>query len=208
MDARRFDDLARTLGRRLPRRGLLASAGVAATAAVPGLVAAQTPEAGGVQIACESCNCYGGACGCCLEGVTGGGVVKTASGNVNFVLFATRLTAAGQQDAAGFVRWIDPNSDGGVSLESSGPISYVTDTGGDPRSRQIVGLMMVNDASQPFVLDLLDAGPGKEGQDSVGLKVGDAAAAAGATSSGFRYEAAGPLVGGDLQLLGEVAPVM
>lgn len=208
MDARRFDELARALGRRLPRRGLLASAGAAAAGAVPGLAAAQTPAAGStVSLVCQPCDCVGDVCGCCLAGVTGGGVVRTGNGDVNFVLFATRLTDVGQQDAAGFVRWIDPHTDNGLSLESSGPISYVTDTG-DPRARQILGQMTVGGASQPFVLDLLDAGPGKEGQDRVGLKVGDRAAAASATSSGFGYAADGLLVGGDLQLLGSVAPVM
>jgi hypothetical protein len=136
--------------------------------------------------------------------MTGGGVVRTQSGDVNLVLFATQLAADALQEAAGFVRWLDPNTEGGLTLESIGPIVY-TWPDGEEHLRTVTGVMTVNGGEQhPFQLEAFDAGPGLVGQDTARLTVGDRAANDG---SGFTYEAAGIVVGGDLQLLSSVAPI-
>lgn len=205
MNPRSFDALARALAGRLPRRGvvgrlggLLLGAGVAAT---PGSTGAQEGGAEGtVLLPCEPCNCTGDACECCLPGITGGGVVQTERGNVNFVLFATRLAGEGSEAAAGFVRWVDPHLEGGLSLESVGPVAYQEDPE-EERARQVRGVMKVNGGEeQPFVLRAYDSGLAEPGQDSARITVGD-------PSGGFGYAAEGPLVGGDLQLLSTVAPI-
>ncbi len=211
MDARRFDALVRSLARSLPRRRLVAAigAGAAVVRAQPDRHAlAQTP-AGTLQLPCQACNCVtGGGCDCCLIGITGGGVVRTDHGDVDLILFATRLGATSGQDAAGFVRWIDPHSGAGLTLESVGPVSYITDTG-DERTREIRGLMTGGGDATPFILRVFDAGPDKPGKDTAALQVGSGISAQPTPPSGagFGYAAQGPLVGGDLQLLGEVAPV-
>lgn len=207
MDASRFDALARSLARHLPRRGLFRT-GVAAVAfgmfrGSPGLTAAQ--DAGSAKLPCAPCNCTGDRCDCCLIGITGGGVVRTPSGDVNLVLFATQLADDAPQEAVGFVRWLDPNTEGGLTLESVGPIAY-TWPEGEVHLRNVTGVMAINGQDQqPFQLEVFDAGPGLVGQDTVRLTVGDGAAAS--SGSGFAYEAAGTIVGGDLQLLNSVAPI-
>ncbi len=207
MNAPRFDALARSLSRLLPRRGLF-RAGAAAGAlgifrAPPGRTAAQ--DASSVGLPCAPCNCTGDRCDCCIIGITGGGVVRTKAGDVNIVLFATQLADDAAQEAAGFVRWLDPNAEGGLTLESVGPIAYNWPEG-EEHLRNVTGVMAINGQDQqPFQLEVFDAGPGLVGQDTVRLTVGDGAAASEA--SGFVYEAAGTIVGGDLQLLSSVAPI-
>lgn len=206
MDSRRFDALARSLARHLPRRGLLRGAAVA-TAAVAaqrlsGRVTAQ--QANQVGLNCVPCNCVDDVCDCCIVGVTGGGVVRTSTGDVNVILFATQLADDAPQAAAGFVRWLDPNTDGGLTLESTGPISYDWPEG-EAHRRFVNGIMTINGQSeQPFLLEVFDAGPDKAGEDTARLVVGDAM---NSGSSGFGYEAEGTIVGGDIQLLSDVAPV-
>ncbi|HEX5992390.1 MAG TPA: hypothetical protein VFY70_07440 [Thermomicrobiales bacterium] len=206
MDAPRFDALARSLARHLPRRGVYrtgaAAAALATFRATPRRAAAQGTQS--VGLPCKPCNCTDGGCDCCLIGMTGGGVVRTQSGDVNLVLFATQLAADALQEAAGFVRWLDPNTDGGLTLESIGPIAY-TWPDGEEHLRTVTGVMIVNGGEEhPFQLEVFDAGPGLVGQDTARLTVGDRAAGDG---SGFTYEAAGIVVGGDLQLLSSVAPI-
>ncbi len=205
MDSSRFDALARSLARRLPRRGLVrGGAAAAALGLIPsplGRTAAQ--DAGSVGLPCEPCNCTDAGCDCCIIGITGGGVVRTEAGDINLVLFATQLADDAAQEAAGFVRWLDPNAEGGLTLESVGPIAY-TWPEGEEHLRNVTGIMAVNGQDQqPFQLEVFDAGPGLIGQDTVRLTVGDGASG----SSGFTYEAAGTIVGGDLQLLSSVAPI-
>jgi hypothetical protein len=209
MKARRFDNLARSLGSRLPRRGMLRGALGSAVALGllrqgTGVAAHQGDEAtGAVGLQCERCNCTGDQCDCCILGISGGGVVRTETSDVTFVLFATLLADAPQQ-ATGFVRWIDP-AEGGGTLESVGPIAYEWDEG-DEHFRHVRGLMTVNGQDQqPFALEVFDAGPDQVGADTVRLTVG--AKVADANASGFGYEAAGTLIGGDIQLLDNVAPV-
>jgi hypothetical protein len=157
-----------------------------------------------VQLRCEPCFCEGDECECCLSGIAGGGVVETAAGDVQLVLFAS-VVGEGSSQAAGFVRWLLPSaSDGQVMLESVGPLAYE-----EPQEQERVlrGTMQVNGSGEhPFVLQLVDAGPGAIGEDTAALLVGTRAAADGA-NSGYSYEGEGRLVAGDLQLLSEVAPV-
>jgi hypothetical protein len=204
MNARTFDALAKSLALLLPRRRLLSGgAGVGATllaGATRQHVLAQ--ERGSVGLPCVPCNCDGGQCDCCLIGITGGGVLQTPGGNINLVLFATQLADDAPQEAAGFVRWLDPNLEGGLTLESVGPIAYDWPEG-EEHWRNVRGLMAVNGAGEePFLLEVYDAGPDKPGEDMAKLMVGDPDDA-----TGFGYRAEGMLVGGDIQLLSSVAPV-
>ena len=208
MNGRRFDALARSLALTVPRRGLLriaaaAGAGLGAIRTGSGRTVAQGDSS--VGLPCVPCNCVGDDCDCCLIGITGGGVVRTSAGDANLILFATQLTDDAPQEAAGFVRWLDPNAEGGLTLESVGPIAYDWPEG-EEHLRNVRGIMTINgEGEQPFLLEVFDAGPDMFGQDTARLTVGDAMADGG--SSGFGYEAAGTVVGGDIQLLSSVAPV-
>lgn len=208
MNGRRFDSITRTLARHRPRRGVLRSAlGFAAALGLLNLhpIRTHAQSEGSIGLPCVPCNCVGDSCDCCLIGITGGGVVRTADGDANLVLFATQLADDAPQEAAGFVRWLDPIAEGGLTLESVGPIAYDWPEG-EEHLRNIRGIMSVNgEGEQPFVLEVFDAGPDLLGQDTARLTVGDAIDDGG--SSGFGYEAAGTVVGGDIQLLSSVAPV-
>ena len=203
-----IDTLAKALAHGLPRRGLLRRAGGGVAAALSlrhqsGL-AAQDETGRTVQLRCEPCWCVGDDCECCLTGITGGGVVQTADGDVQLVLFAS-VVREGSPQAAGFVRWLLPVVAGGQStLESVGPLAYEEPF---PQERVLRGTMQVDGSGgHPFVLRLVDAGPGAIGEDTAALLVGTRAATDGA-NTGFSYEGAGKLVAGDLQLLSDVAPV-
>ncbi len=207
MNSRRFDAFTRSLARSLPRRGMLRTAtAVAATAAASSLAvgrlgAQEENPSGNIGLPCVPCNCNGDECDCCLVGITGGGVLRTTKGDVNIVLFATQLADDASQQAAGFVRWMDPNAEGGLVLESVGPIAYEWPEG-EEHLRNVSGTMLVNGGEQhPFVMQVVDAGPGKANEDSASLRVG------GSGAGSFLYEAAGTLIGGDLQLLSDVAPI-
>jgi hypothetical protein len=130
--------------------------------------------------------------------------VETAAGDVQFVLFAS-VVGEGSSQAAGFVRWLLPSaSNGQGALESVGPLAYE-----EPQQQERVlrGTMRVDGSgAHPFVLRLVDAGPGAIGEDTAALLVGTRAATDGA-NSGFSYEGEGRLVASDLQLLSDVAPV-
>ncbi len=208
MSPHTIDTLAKALAHGLPRRGLLqrACGGVAAALALrrhPGL-AAQDESARTVQLRCEPCLCVGDDCECCLSGIAGGGVVGTAAGDVQFVLFAS-VVAEGSSQAAGFVRWLLPSApDGQLTLESVGPLAYE-----EPQEHERVlrGTMQVDGGGEhPFVLQLVDAGPGAIGEDTAALLVGTRAVADD-EDGGYSYEGEGKLIAGDLQLLSEVAPV-
>jgi hypothetical protein len=202
------DTLAKALAHGLPRRGLLhrVSGAVAAALALgrhSGL-AAQEETARTVQLRCEPCLCIGDDCECCLSGITGGGVVGTATGDAQFVLFASVVDESSSQ-AAGFVRWLLPEApDGQVTLESVGPLAYEKP---QEQERVLRGIMQVDGSGEhPFVLRLVDAGPAAIGEDTAALLVGTRAVAEG-TDSDYSYEGEGKLVAGDLQLLSQVAPV-
>jgi len=207
----RIDALARALAGGLPRRRLLGrlAGGLAAATgagAAPAAAAAQESgaEPGKVELAFTPCACAGDRCLRCLIGLTGGGVVGTAVGQAQLVLFASRLEVDSDEPAAGFVRWVTTGDDGdALSMESIGTIAYGP-AEGDEQAREIRGTMRVNGAGDyPFVLRATDLGPDAVGQDSAALRVGNAIA----EGSDFGYEGEGPLVGGDLQLLDTVAPI-
>jgi len=207
MKPRRFDAFTRSLARSLPRRGVLQTAAAVAASVSAAALGAQALHAqeenpsGNVGLPCVPCNCNGDDCDCCLIGITGGGVLRTTNGDVNVVLFATQLADDAPQQAAGFVRWMDPNAEGGLVLESVGPIAYEWQEG-EEHLRNVSGTMSINGADQtPFVMQVVDAGPGKANEDSASLRVG------GTGDGGFVYEAAGTMIGGDLQLLSDVAPI-
>lgn len=66
---------------------------------------------------------------------------------------------------------------------------------------RLSGTMAINGGDQqPFVMQVMDAGPGKANEDAASLRVDG-------SGGGFIYEAAGTMVGGDLQLLSDVAPI-
>lgn len=206
MNSRRFDAFTRSLGRTLPRRSVLwtvAAGAASVSVSTLGGQALQAHEAeisGNVHLPCVPCNCKGDACECCLVGITGGGVLRTATGDVNVVLFATQLATDASQQAMGFVRWMDPNTNGGLVMESVGPVAYESPAG-DTRLRNVSGTMAINGGDQqPFEMQVVDAGPGKANEDAASLRVGG-------SGRGFLYEAAGTMIGGDLQLLSDVAPV-
>ncbi len=218
MDAAQFDRFTRGLARHLPRRGLLGGAGLAGIATIAGgrRGAAQektsehdhAAERQFVSIACTPCHCdeAGENCECCLNGITGGGIVRTETADATLVLFATELGDEAERQATGFVRWTDPTTEGGLVLESVGPIAYFWELE-DTQAREIRGLMTINgEGEEPFVLHLIDTGLGAPGSDSVQLDVGDLAALDGSSGT-FGYTAAGPIVGGDIQLLETVALV-
>jgi len=201
MHARRFDALTRTFARSFPRRGLFRTGtGAAIAALLVDRPRAAAQESATVGLPCAPCNCTDGGCDCCLIGITGGGVVQTAGGEAQLVLFASRLEA-GTTAAAGFVRWILPGEGSeSLTLESVGPIAY-ENVADDERARDVRGTMQANGSGEhPFVLRLRDAGPDAVGQDTAALTVGDQ------TTDAFSYDGDGPLVGGDLQLLASVAP--
>src|SRR5215218_7492253 len=114
MNSRRFDAFTRSLARTLPRRGLFRTAASVSALGSRTLHAQEDDEiSGNVGLPCVPCNCNGDECDCCLIGITGGGVLRTSTGDVNIVLFATQLAVDAPQAAAGFVRWMDPHSNGG-----------------------------------------------------------------------------------------------
>jgi hypothetical protein len=166
---------------------------------------------GGGNGKCQTCVCQK----TCASGIAGGGAVRIAGGDAHLALVATRspaLDAPDLFDVVGQVRWTDPAWEGtGLALESTVVTFYgpLPDVEG---AREVIGWMRTDQrpGELPFVLHVVDAGPAGSGEDTAQLWVGDAALADavagggfGATlePSGFTYEAAGPLVAGDLQLV-------
>src|SRR3712207_5779355 len=103
MDSKRFDQISRAIARRLPRRGLIAALSAAGLATLnrPRLTrgqssgdASSSPASGEtrvIAVTCAPCQCNeaGEDCQCCLNGVTGGGIVRTETSDATLVLFAT-----------------------------------------------------------------------------------------------------------------------
>ena len=143
---------------------------------------------------------------CRINGVTGGGVVRTTTGDVTLALFASRFVEGDGQPAEGKVRWLDPAFAGGLALESVGAVLY-EDVADEPRSREIRGVASVNgEFEAPFVLIVSDnylEGSGDQPPDRCRIEAGNLIGAAGTPASGgWGYAAAGELIGGDLILLG------
>lgn len=207
MDSRRFDALTRAFAAALPRRRLVRrlSAGLVALPAALRLTSAVAQDAAAtVELASIPCACSGNRCQRCLIGLTGGGVVSTASGEAQLVLFASRLEVDSDDPAAGFVRWVvSRDGENPLSLESIGTIAYGP-VEGDEQAREVRGTMQVNGAGEyPFVLRAVDLGTAELGRDTASLRVGNRLA----EGSDFGYEEEGTIVGGDLQLLDTVGPI-
>jgi hypothetical protein len=195
MHAPRLDRLARLrlpAADRLGRRRLLTALGLAGLA-IPAAARAQSETEGSADAVCEACR---------LLGITGGGVVRLASGDANLVVFASR-SVNDAAPPAGVVRWMDPNHEGGVLMENVGAILYA-DVEADPQARELRGLLRVNGAGEePFVLLISDIGGEEGARDRCRLVAGDAVS--GTSASGWSYEAEGDLIGGDLSLLQDEA---
>ncbi len=190
----------------LPRRRVLSRLAALAVGATWHARANARPAAaqGGMTVSLPCVPCEGG---CCVRGLTGGGVVQLPDGEAQIVVFATRLEEGVSQQGAGFVRWIDANwQNEGLTLESIGPITYGP-AGDLALARDIRGIMQVNGQGEyAFQLRVTDYGPDRIGQDKAALSVGLGVSGTTPVAS-FRYEAEGTLVGGDFQLLDSVAPV-
>lgn len=136
------------------------------------------------------------------RGMVGGGVIQAEGGDVQFSVFASRLTVDdGSEVVLGSVHWADA---AGVAFQSTEILDYVVlpSPAEGEELRRVIGTMRSTDgADYPFALNLLDAaGPG-EASDSVALVVGDGAFDAAGTPAagiGFTYAVAGTVIG-DLQ---------
>ncbi|MCC6312771.1 MAG: hypothetical protein IT337_02060 [Thermomicrobiales bacterium] len=136
---------------------------------------------------------------CQQVGITGGGVVRLSTGEANLVLFASRLASGDAAPNNGVVRWQDPNHEGGLLLESIGPLVY-RKVEGDQAAREVSGLCRINgEMEEPFVLLASDVGAESGVKDRCRLAVGDRVGDGAGT--GWGYEAEGELVGGDLVLI-------
>lgn len=209
MDQRPLDAFARALAEAPSRRSILRRLGGAAVAAAAAFSprrssAQETEDDETVQLASTPCACSDDRCQRCLIGLTGGGVVSTAAGEAQLVLFASRLEVDSGDPAAGFVRWVIPGEgESDLTLESVGPIAYGP-VEGDEQAREVRGTMQRNGSGEyPFVLRAVDFGTAASGQDTASIQVGNLLAEGG----DFGYEGEGRLVGGDLQLLDTVAPI-
>jgi hypothetical protein len=149
------------------------------------------------------------------RGIVGGGLAQFESGEANFSLFASRLIVDGEEPGGvlGRVRWVDATA--GLTLTSVSLSDYldiqIADREGE--ARRLIGELAVEGAEMtgdgagpyPFVLEAVDAGTPGTGLDMVSLFVGEGVvtetAATPAADTGFRYNAAGMVVLGDLQVL-------
>lgn len=181
------------LARPAGRRDLISRVGLGAAAALTSVRGTAIPA---------SAQDDGEEADCRIVGVTGGGVVRTAGGDATVVLFASRFVDGGGQPAEGKVRWLDPAFDGGLTLESIGPIVY-EDVADDPASREIRGIAQVNgEREEPFVLRVTDNSETGDELDRCVLQAGNLIGGEEAASGEFGYAAEGEIVGGDILLLG------
>lgn len=148
-----------------------------------------------------------------LRGIVGGGLARFATSEAHFSLFATRIHVADDTEDVilGSVLWVDTAA--GSTLMSAEITAYeaVTTPDGNGETRRIRGMMQLSDGIlAPFVLRVTDAGHPASGGDTIALLVGegagDARAATPATTSGFSYAAAGPIVEGNVQDIDVVLP--
>ena len=140
------------------------------------------------------------------RGIVGGGLVQFAPAEASFSVFASRLIVDGEEPGAvaGHVRWVDATS--GLAMTSVEIVGYedMETPPGGAEARRLVGIMSVGgEGEYPFTLDLVDGGDPGSGLDSVSLTVGDGALTGEegtpAAGLGFSYEAAGPVVAGDVE---------
>jgi hypothetical protein len=125
----------------------------------------------------------------------GGGSVQLDGREATVAIFATadKENKNKSTGGEGLLRWVDPSFNGAsLTLESVGLNSYVPAA---PDTRVVTGFVRANGAG-PYPFRLQVVAHDASGQDSVALEVGDAFE--GLSATGFSYEAAGPLVTGDL----------
>lgn len=136
---------------------------------------------------------------CALLGVTGGGVVRIEAGDANLVLFASKFVDSDAAPVESSVRWNDPSFEGGLNLESTGPLIY-SEVKDEKLSREIRGIATINgEREEPFVL-VVNVSLTPETKDRCNLTAGDFAGSG--ASTGWGYAAVGDLVGGKLLLIG------
>ena len=140
------------------------------------------------------------------RGIVGGGVVQFAPAEASFSVFASRLIVDSEEPGAimGRVRWVDTTS--GLVMNSVQILAYedLETPPGGAEARRLVGIMSLGGSDEyPFTLDVIDAGDPGSGLDSLFLTVGDGALTGEngtpAAGLGFTYEAAGPVVAGDIE---------
>jgi hypothetical protein len=197
--------------RRWIRAGAAAAAGTALTVLEAGPAAANiTNESATVEPeSCTNCRCCANVfflgiffctrycCTGCV-GVSGGGVVQTATGTAHASFFGNTLTVkhSTQSVTLGALSWFDPAwPGGGLALQSAQITSYRRVPG--TAVRELVGLASANGKGKHhFVLRVTDEGAPGSGRDTVELTVAGVAAG-GAGGSGATYAARGQLSQGD-----------
>jgi hypothetical protein len=145
------------------------------------------------------------------RGMVGGGLVRFEESEAQFSVFAARLIIPQKRKekeaVVGSVLWVDASAE--LTMTSTEVTNYrpLETPTNQAQAREVFGTMRVNgEDTYPFYLLLIDAGPPGSGRDTVRLTVGDGAQTAESappvTGLGFSYTAAGPIVTGDVQLIG------
>lgn len=178
---------SKTFGAAVGRRGVLAAGVVAALSAAP--AAAQVSGRMILQ-----------------RGMSGGGLAQLEGGDdprlANFGLFASAVQLPeGTTLVLGAIQWLEAGTD--LQLESIEVVRCVPIPNRSDGA-QISGRMRVNgEGDYPFVIRAYDGGRPGSALDRIEVEVNtDAArdlAASDVSDDGFRYEAIGTLVAGDLQ---------
>jgi hypothetical protein len=140
------------------------------------------------------------------RGMIGGGVVQVGQNAAGFSLYATRFAVAEEnwEVVTGSILWSDPTL--GITLESTDVTVYEVVEGGSGETRRIEGMMTLGgEETYPFVMVVADVGDPSSGQDTISFGVGDGVTVGGDATPvaglGFSYAAAGPIAGGDVQLV-------
>lgn len=131
-------------------------------------------------------------------GVAGGGLVRSATQQAEFSLFASRFEREGEPVVfLGGLQWVDEEA--GIHLVSTEITSYGRIPGGIDSDRELRGRATNNGQGDfPFVARITDAaGPG-EGKDTLSIEVGKDGAA---NVTDPIYTLSGDIATGDLQIL-------
>lgn len=225
MNTTRFDTLAKSMATRSSRRSLvkgLAALGLGGSllhstyeriAALPRWGIGECGECPDGWV-CQKSSKFGPHCVPRLDGISGGGLVRSDTGEgAHLSLLATRTPVSGDTDEFsihGQIRWADPTWAGSVGLHVGD--SQVTGywwTEGVDSGRSVTGWMDVGvvEPAVPFLLHAVDGGEAGSGRDSVRLLVGDAipdevmGVATPSSPSDFSYTFEGRLESGNLSLV-------